>query len=145
MQEKLESFENRLNELSRKIDDISAEITDSVNSAISDAMSDVECVVEDAAESAVNAAIEDAISNLNFGQAPLITVFSQDKKFIIPVYSFEARRAKKGEEPYLITAQYSPSGNIRTIGRYPNKEAALAEMQKLFKAVYGGPKFYEIK
>ena len=70
---------------------------------------------------------------------------SQDKKHIIPVFSFEARRLKKGEEAYVIYARSTPSGNTCVVGRYPNKEAALAEMQKIAKAIWNGPKFYEIK
>ena len=137
LSDKLEEFSDKLEELSDKFDDISRDIEDSVECAISDMTSDVECAAENAVESAV--------SDLNVGQTPLITIFSQDKKFILPVYSVEARRLKKGEEPYAIYAQYTSSGHMRVIGRYANKEAALVEMQKIFKAVFGGPKFYEVK
>ena len=74
---------------------------------------------------------------------------AQDKKFIVPIYSVEARRVKKDQDPYLIMAQTSPSGNTRIIGRYPNKEAALTEMKNLAEAInlstVNRTKFYEIK
>ncbi len=141
IEEKLNELTEKLEEISCKVDsvssDIETDVENAVESAISDLSSDLSCDLE--------GTVEDALSNANVGQAPLITVFSQDKKFIIPAYAFEARRKKNGEEPYLIIAQASPSGNTRVVGRYDNKDAALSEMQKIFKAVYGGPKFYEIK
>ena len=137
LEEKIDELTEKIDELTDKFDDISREIEDSVECAISDMTSDVECAAENA--------VENAISNINAGQNPLLTVFTQDKKSIIPVYSFEARRWKKDQEPYAIWAQYTSSGHTKVIGKYDNKEAALSEMQKIFKAVYGGPKFYEIK
>ncbi|MBO4971731.1 MAG: hypothetical protein J6D45_02850 [Clostridia bacterium] len=137
IEEKLEELAAKLEEISCKVDSVSSDIETDVENAVESAISDLSCDLE--------GTVEDALSNVNVGQAPLITVFSQDKKFIIPAYAFEARRKKNGEEPYLIIAQASPSGNTRVVGRYDNKDAALSEMQKIFKAVYGGPKFYEIK
>lgn len=149
MDDRYEELENLISDLSDKIDELTDKIEelgdgieDKMEDAVSNLTSDLESAVEDAAEYAIN----DAMSSINTGNnTPLLTVFSQDKKHIIPVYAFEARRAKKGEEPYLIVATYTPSGYNTVVGRYSNKDAALAEMQKIAKAIWNGPKFYEIK
>ena len=149
MDERFEALEDMVSDLSDKIDELIDKIEelgdgieDKVEDAVSNNTSDLESAVEDAADYAIN----DAISEINVGsQQPLLTVFSQDKKHIIPVFAIEARRIKKGEEAYAIYAHATPSGNTCLIGRYPNKEAALAEMQKIAKAIWNGPKFYEIK
>lgn len=149
MDERFEALEDMVSDLSDKIDELIDKIEelgdgieDKVEDAVSNITSDLESAVEDAADYAIN----DAISEINVGsQQPLLTVFSQDKKHIIPVFAIEARRIKKGEEAYAIYAHATPSGNTCLIGRYPNKEAALAEMQKIAKAIWNGPKFYEIK
>ena len=138
----ISELSDKVNELIDKIEELDDGIEDKVEDAVSSITSDLESAVEDAAECAIN----DAMSDLNVGsQQPLLIVFSQDKKHIVPVFSFETRRIKKGEEPYAIYAHLTPSGNTCVIGRYPNKEAALAEMQKIAKAIWNGPKFYEIK
>lgn len=149
MDERYEELEAMLSELSDKVgelidkvEELGDGIEDKVEDAVSNITSDLESAVEDAAEYAIS----DAVADLSIGsQQPLLTVFSQDKKHIVPVFSFEARRLKKGEEAYAIYANSTPSGNTCVIGRYPNKEAALAEMQKIAKAIWNGPKFYEIK
>lgn len=149
MDERYEELEAMLSELSDKVgelidkvEELGDGIEDKVEDAVSNITSDLESAVEDAAEYAIS----DAVADLSVGsQQPLLTVFSQDKKHIVPVFSLEARRLKKGEEAYAIYAHSTPSGNTCVIGRYPNKEAALAEMQKIAKAIWNGPKFYEIK
>ena len=145
MDERYEELEAMLSELSDKVGELIdkvEELGDGIEDAVSNITSDLESAVEDAAEYAIS----DAVADLSVGsQQPLLTVFSQDKKHIVPVFSLEARRLKKGEEAYAIYAHSTPSGNTCVIGRYPNKEAALAEMQKIAKAIWNGPKFYEIK
>lgn len=141
IEEKLEELSEKLEEISCKVDSVSSDIETEVENAVESAMSDLSCDIE--------STVEDAVSNISSGQSPLITVFSQDKKFIVPIYSVEARRVKKDQDPYLIMAQTSPSGNTRIIGRYPNKEAALTEMKNLAEAInlstVNRTKFYEIK
>ena len=142
LEDMLSDLSDKVDELIDKIEELRDGIEDKVEDAVSNITSDLESAVEDAAECAIN----DAMSDLNIGnQHPLLTVFSQDKKHIIPVFAFEARRIKKGEEAYAIYAHAAPSGYPCLIGRYPNKEAALEEMQKIAKAIWNGPKFYEIK
>jgi len=141
IEEKLDELLEKLEEISCKVDSVSSDIETEVENAVESAMSDLSCDIE--------SAVEDAVSNISSGQSPLITVFTQDKKWITPIYSFDARRWKKGEEAYAVWGRTSPSGNQILIGKYENKEIALEQMKKLAKAVsaalLGGPKFYEIK
>jgi hypothetical protein len=97
LEDMLSDLCDKVDELIDKIEELGDGIEDKVEDAVSNITSDLESAVEDAAECAIN----DAMSDLNIGnQHPLLTVFSQDKKHIIPVFSFEARRIKKGEEAY---------------------------------------------
>lgn len=134
MNEILDELRDMISELSDKIDDIE---------------STVESAAESGAESGASDAVDDAIQSLSLGASPVLTVISQDKKRIVQAYGFEAYRAKKGEEPYVINAARTQSGYSITVGRYPNKEAALQEMENISKAVntalLGGKKFYEVK
>lgn len=134
MEEKIDNLEEMLSDISDKLDNI---------------IDTVESAAETGAESGASSAIEDLEASIPQGQSPLITVISQDKKLILSAFSFEARRCKKGEDPYLIRANTSPVGYQYVVGKYDNKEAALNEMKNIAKAVsvalQGGPKFYEIK
>lgn len=128
------------------------ELTSAI-SELSDKLDEIESTVESAAESGAESgatdAVEDAISSISSGSSPILTIISQDKKQIFSAYGFRAYRIKKGEDPYLINACQTPNGYYQTVGKYPNKEAALDEMKNIAAAVkcalHGGNKFYEIK
>ena len=146
MDEKLDQLESKLEELSGQL----SELSDKIGDIVSEVESAVEAAVESVVEDAVYSAFDDSSANFSSStSSPLITVFTQDKKHIVPIYSFEARRWKKGEEAYAVWGRISPSGDTRLIGKYENKEIALEQMKTLAKvinvALNGGPKFYEIK
>ena len=123
MEEKLEKIEEMLSELTSKLDDLS----DDIESTIEDA-------VEDAVESAVEDAVESAMSNFKSGTSPiLLTVLTQDGKSILPVHAIRARRVKKDSEEYGIWVHWCDS--CECAGKYPNKAAALAEIEEMLKYV----------
>ena len=134
MEEKLEKIEEMLSELSSKLDDLS----DDIESTIEDA-------VEDAVESAVEDAVESAMSNLKSGESPiLLTVLTQDGKSILPVHAIKARRMKKDAEEYGIFVHWCD--NCECAGKYPNKAAALAEIELMVKHISVGLKtIYKMK
>ena len=134
MEEKLEKIEEMLSELSSKLDDLS----DDIESTIEDA-------VEDAVESAVEDAVESAISNLKSSESPiLLTILTQDGKGILPVHAVKARRMKKDAEEYGIFIHWCD--NCECAGKYPNKAAALAEIELMAKHISVGSKtIYKMK
>jgi len=148
MDERFDEIDDKLGELSDKLEELSDKL-DELSDNVDNISGDIETDVETAVEDAVYGAVENAISDISVGQPPLITVFSQDKKFILPVYAVEARRLKKEQDPYGIYVQYTQSGSTRVVGKYPNKEAALAEMKELAEAInlstVNRTKFYKIK
>ena len=122
MEEKLEKIEEMLSELLSKLDDL----TD-----------DIESTIEDAVEDAVETAVEDAVSAAMSGHANtpavLLTVLTQDGKSILPVHAIKARRMKKDAEEYGIWVHWCDS--CECAGKYPNKTAALAEIEEMCKYV----------
>ena len=130
MEEKLEKIEEMLSELSSKLDDLS---------------DDIESTIEDAVESAVEDAVESAMSNLKSGESPiLLTVLTQDGKSILPVHAIKARRMKKDAEEYGIFVHWCD--NCECAGKYPNKDAALAEIELMVKHISVGLKtIYKMK
>ena len=134
MEEKLEKIEEMLSELSSKLD----ELTDDIESEIGDA---VEYAVEDAVEDAVNS----AMSNIKSGESTiLLTILTQDGKGILPVHAIKARRVKKDSEEYGIWVNWCD--NCECAGKYPNKAAALAEIELMAKHISVGLKtIYKMK
>lgn len=134
MEEKLEKIEEMLSELSSRLEDLS----DDIESTIEDA-------VEDAVESAVEDAVESAMSNLKSGESPvLLTILTQDGKGILPVHAIKARRVKKDSEEYGIWVNWCD--NCECAGKYPDKAAALAEVESMAKHISVGLKtIYRMK
>ena len=122
MEERLEKIEDMLSKLSSKLDDL----TDDIESTIEDA-------VEDAVENAVQDAVEDAMSSKSNTPAVLLTILTQDGKSILPVHAIKARRMKKDAEEYGIWVHWCDS--CECAGKYPNKAAALAEIEEMCKYV----------
>ena len=122
MEEKLEKIEEMLSELLSKLDDL----TD-----------DIESTIEDAVEDAVETAVEDAVSAAMSGNANtpavILTVLTQDGKSILPVHAIKVRRMKKDAEEYGIFLHWCD--NCECGGKYPNKAAALAEIEEMCKYV----------
>jgi len=129
MKEKLEKIEEMLSELASKLDDLS---------------DDIESTIEDAVEDAVENAVEDAMQS-KVGTPPiLLTVLTQDGKSILPVHAIKARRVKKDAEEYGIFIHWCD--NCECAGKYPNKAAALAEIELMAKHISVGLKtIYKMK
>ena len=129
MKEKLEKIEEMLSELASKLDDLS---------------DDIESTIEDAVEDAVENAVEDAMQS-KVGTPPiLLTVLTQDGKGILPVHAVKARRVKKDSEEYGIWVNWCD--NCECAGKYPNKAAALAEIELMAKHISVGLKtIYKMK
>ena len=129
MKEKLEKIEEMLSELASKLDDLS---------------DDIESTIEDAVEDAVENAVEDAMQS-KVGTPPiLLTVLTQDGKSILPVHAIKARRVKKDSEEYGIFIHWCD--NCECAGKYPNKAAALAEIELMAKHISVGLKtIYKMK
>ena len=142
MEDMLERIEELISELSSKIDDLESGIESAIESAVESSMSDVESAVESAAEDAVESAMADHASSVS---APLLVVFTQDRKKILPVYSVRARRIKKDQAPYGIWVQWSASGASEMAGQYDSKELALSEVANIAKMISNGSTFYTMK
>ena len=120
MEERLEKIEEMLSELSSKLDDL----TD-----------DIESTIEDAVEDAVISATANFRSS---EPAVLLTILTQDGKSILSVHAVKARRMKKDAEEYGIFVCWCD--NNECAGKYPNKAAALAEIEKMTKHISAGLK-----
>lgn len=121
----IEELKEKMSELSEKIE----ELQDNIEGDIEDA---------------VDNAVEDTIYNYGEGGRRSMYILSQDKKILSSFVCVEAYRLKKNEEPYAITARVSNSiGHV--IGRYENKEAALAEIKRISQALAEGRTFYEVQ
>ncbi len=129
MEERLEKIEEMLSELSSKLDDL----TD-----------DIESTIEDAVEDAVESAVSDAMSSKANAPTVLLTVLTQDGKSILPIHAIKARRIKKDSEEYGIWVNWCD--NCECAGKYPNKAAALAEIELMAKHISVGLKtIYKMK
>ena len=105
-----------------------------------DAIQDAGNAVEDAVENAVEDAMQSKV-----GTPPiLLTVLTQDGKSILPVHAIKARRVKKDAEEYGIFIHWCD--NCECAGKYPNKAAALAEIELMAKHISVGLKtIYKMK
>lgn len=122
--ERLSELEERLDGIENRLDDVESQVDDA------------ECVAEDAASSAVD--------DLYAKETNKMYLFTQDKKLLTPFLYVEARRIKKGEDPYAIIIQIN-NNNSRRGGTYPNKEAALAEMARIAAALRDGKTYFEMQ
>ena len=134
MEERLEQIEEKLEELYDKVEELA--------NTLEYKLDDLSSELEDAVECAVSDAVGDKAAS-KMSSAPLMYIFTKDQRSILPICAIEARRWKKGEEPYAIWG-YTTSGDTKLLGHYDTKEGALAEVKKLSEAVKNGVKYYEM-
>lgn len=117
----INELKEMLSELSSRLDELPDEIGDLVETT-------VEGVVQDALEDAF---IESMPAQR--GSNTLLTILTQDGKAILPIHAVKARRIKKGAEEYGIWVNWCD--NCECVGKYPNKEAALAEVERMMQCI----------
>ena len=105
------------------------EVGRAINAAHPGTTGSLGCAISEAVEDAVSAAMS---GNANT-PAVILTVLTQDGKSILPVHAIKARRMKKDAEEYGIFLHWCD--NCECGGKYPNKAAALAEIEEMCKYV----------